>query len=71
MNIFRDGKNWIISIKPDEKIYRHILEKYKLNAEECLFIDDVEVNVEGAKKVGMKAEIFKENYDEIIKKYNL
>ena len=58
-------------IKPDEKIYRHILEKYKLNAEECLFIDDVEVNVEGAKKVGMKAEIFKENYDEIIKKYNL
>lgn len=58
-------------IKPDEKIYRHILEKYKLNAEECLFIDDIEVNVEGAKKVGMKAEVFKENYDEIIKKYNL
>jgi len=36
-------------IKPDEKIYRHILEKYKLNAEECLFIDDIGVNVEGAK----------------------
>ena len=58
-------------LKPDEEIYRYLLNKYDLKAEECLFIDDVDTNVEGAKKVGMKDEIFKNNYDEIIKKYNL
>ena len=29
-------------IKPDEKIYRLLLERYNLNAEECFFIDDRE-----------------------------
>ena len=58
-------------LKPSEEIYKYLLNKYKLKAEECLFIDDIEKNIEGAKKVGMKAEIFKHNYDEIIKKYNL
>ena len=58
-------------IKPDEKIYKYILEKYNLNPEECLFIDDREENIEGAKKVNIKVELFKNNYNEIIKKYNL
>ena len=58
-------------LKPSEEIYRYLLDKYKLKAEECLFIDDLEANIEGAKKVGMKGEVFKQNYDEIIKKYNL
>ena len=57
-------------LKLNEEIYRYLLNKYNLKAEECLFVDDVEKNVEGAKKVGMK-ETFKHNYDEIIKKYNL
>ena len=26
--------------KPDEKVYRLLLDRYNLNAEECLFIDD-------------------------------
>ena len=58
-------------LKPNEEIYRYLLDKYKLKAEECLFIDDLEANIEGAKKVGIKGEVFKQNYDEIIKKYNL
>ena len=58
-------------IKPYEGIYKYILEKYKLNPEECLFIDDRLENIEGAKKVNIKVELFKNNYDEIIKKYNL
>ena len=58
-------------LKPNEEIYRHLLNKYKLKAEECLFLDDLETNIEGAKKVGMKGEVFKENFDDIIKKYNL
>lgn len=52
-------------IKPDERIYRHLLEKYGLKAEECLFIDDREDNVQGAEKVGIKGFVFRNNYDEV------
>ena len=58
-------------LKPNEDIYKHILEKYNLKAEECLFIDDVDKNVEGAKKLNINAEVFKGDYDAVIKKYNL
>ena len=40
-------------IKPDREIYEHILNKYGLEPEECVFIDDRPENVEGAKLVGM------------------
>jgi glucose-1-phosphatase len=40
--------------KPDEGIYKSILERYSLDAKECLFIDDIEVNVRTAEKLGMK-----------------
>ena len=42
------------TFKPDPLIYKHLLEKHKLIANECLFIDDILKNVEGAIKVGMK-----------------
>ena len=58
-------------IKPNKEIYEYILKKYNLVAEECLFIDDVEKNVEGAKKVNIHAEVFKNDYNAIIQKYNL
>ena len=58
-------------IKPNEEIYKCLLNKYNLKAEECLLIDDIEANVEGAKKVGLNAEVFKNDYDALIKKYNL
>ena len=35
-------------IKPDHKIYQRIVEKYSLNAEECVFLDDTKANVEAA-----------------------
>jgi epoxide hydrolase-like predicted phosphatase len=40
--------------KPDPRIYEILLEKYSLVPGECLFIDDLEVNVKGAQSVGMK-----------------
>lgn len=40
--------------KPDSRIYKLLLEKYSLIAEECLFIDDLEINVRAAETVGMK-----------------
>jgi 2-haloacid dehalogenase len=42
-------------LKPDAAIYRHLLDQHDLRAEETLFIDDVEHNVEGARTVGMHA----------------
>ena len=54
-------------IKPDVRIYELLLDKYALNAGECLFIDDRKENVEGARKAGMNAVVFKDNFDEIMK----
>lgn len=42
-------------IKPDPKIYRILLGRYSLNPAECLFVDDVQANVDGAVGVGMNA----------------
>ncbi|MCR4656862.1 MAG: HAD family phosphatase [Lachnospiraceae bacterium] len=46
-------------IKPDPAIYNLLLDRYFLKAEECVFMDDTETNVEAAKKVGMHAFVFK------------
>jgi putative hydrolase of the HAD superfamily len=40
--------------KPDIGIYRTLLKKYSLVPEECLFIDDTEINVKAAEAIGMK-----------------
>ena len=45
----------IKALKPGPEIYRCLLEQYDLRAEDCLFIDDVQENVDGAKAVGMHA----------------
>lgn len=42
-------------IKPDEAIYRILLETYGLSPEECVFIDDMPENIEAAEKLGIKA----------------
>jgi putative hydrolase of the HAD superfamily len=40
--------------KPDKRIYEMLTERYSLIPEECLFIDDLEINVISAQAVGMK-----------------
>ena len=45
-------------VKPDAEIYRVLLDKYELKAEECVFADDRADNVEAAQKVGMQAIVF-------------
>ena len=42
-------------LKPDAAIYKCLLERYALQAEESLFVDDNADNVAGARNVGMKA----------------
>ena len=42
-------------VKPGPEIYRTLLERYRLRPEDCLFVDDVQQNVDGAVAVGMHA----------------
>ena len=42
-------------LKPDPRIYRTLLDRYRLTAEDCLFVDDRAENVAGAQAVGMAA----------------
>ena len=58
-------------VKPDRRIYEIILERYGLEAGECLFIDDRKDNTLGALGVGMNAHIFRNDYDDIIHRYGL
>jgi len=51
--------------KPDRDIYEHVLEKFSLNANECVFIDDMQVNVDGAESVGISTILF-ESTDQLI-----
>ena len=45
-------------MKPQEKIYRILLERYGLKAEESIFIDDNPANIEGGKAVGIDGIVF-------------
>lgn len=56
-------------VKPDIRIYQSLLEKFHLLSEECLFIDDLEENVEGAKQAGMSGEVFRGDFDRLKKQY--
>ena len=40
--------------KPDKKIYNILLDRNDLQANSCVFIDDVEKNVKGGEEVGIK-----------------
>lgn len=42
-------------IKPDPRIYQVLLERFQLNANSCIFIDDSLKNVQGSKDVGIEA----------------
>ena len=42
-------------LKPQPEIYQALLEKYDLNPEECIFIDDNQKNVDAASKLGITA----------------
>jgi putative hydrolase of the HAD superfamily len=47
--------------KPDPEIYKITLERIGLAGNECLFVDDVEVNCEAARELGMTAVHFRAN----------
>jgi putative hydrolase of the HAD superfamily len=47
--------------KPERRIYEIALERLGLPATSCLFVDDVEVNVEAARELGLTAVHFRAN----------
>ncbi len=50
-------------VKPDAAIYLLLCERYGLVPSECLFVDDVERNVVGARRAGMQAYRFDGDVD--------
>lgn len=44
----------IHKIKPYPEIYQYLLDKYELNAQECVFFDDRPENTQTAEELGMK-----------------
>ena len=58
-------------IKPDGRIYAYLLNQYGIKPQECLFIDDLERNVEAAKGAGLAAEVFLGDFRCIKEKYIL
>ncbi|MCR5119090.1 MAG: HAD family phosphatase [Lachnospiraceae bacterium] len=59
---FREGV-----VKPDPEIYKILLDRYDIKAEESVFIDDTEENVLAAEKLGFKGIVFK-GYDDAVTK---
>ena len=55
--------------KPEKEIYLKLLDKYKLEASECVFIDDLEVNIKGASDVGINGIVYK-NLADTLEKLN-
>ena len=47
-------------MKPDPAIYRRLCERFSLEASECLFIDDLQRNIDGAQKAGLAGYCFQD-----------
>lgn len=53
--------------KPDREIFEYVLNTYSLKAEECLFVDDYQENIDGAEKLGICGYRFDGNAEELKK----
>ncbi|MCK4650674.1 HAD family phosphatase [Candidatus Babeliales bacterium] len=49
------------SMKPEPKIYKTLLDNYALKPKESFFIDDMKINIEGAKKFGIDGIVCKDH----------
>ena len=63
LSFVKKGDGAVISyreqlIKPDEGIYKLLLERYNINPGEAVFIDDTRVNIEVARSLGINGIVF-------------
>lgn len=45
-------------MKPQKEMYVHLFERFDLKPEECFFIDDLQMNIDGARACGMDGYCF-------------
>lgn len=57
--IFRSDADHFI--KPEKESYLYVVNKIGAKAEECIFIDDLEANVRGAKDAGLQGIVYQNN----------
>lgn len=50
-------------VKPEAEIFQNLIHRYGLIPEECVFIDDVAANVDGARRIGMHGIVFEGDMD--------
>ncbi|MGI5948058.1 MAG: HAD family hydrolase [Lachnospiraceae bacterium] len=55
-------------VKPQKEIYHRLFEKFSLNPDQCFFIDDLDLNIQGAKACGMDGYCFADGDVEKLKK---
>ena len=48
-------------LKPNEQAFKLVLDYFKLNPKETIFVDDRKKNVAGAKKAGISSILFSSN----------
>lgn len=53
-------------VKPSKEIYEKFFRKFDLNPDECIFIDDLTANCEGAKNAGMRAYCYDGDFDKLV-----
>lgn len=58
-------------VKPNKDIFEYLLNKFLINAEESVFIDDNVSNINGAKKVGINTYLFDGNSKNLREYLNL
>ena len=46
------------AVKPDREIFDHLLKKFSLAADECIFVDDRAENIEGGERAGIRGYVF-------------
>ena len=62
----------IKAIKPDQTMFKKIIEKYQLDPSNCVFLDDIEENTTVANKLGFNAYQVKKRSDivDILKRFS-
>ncbi len=55
-------------IKPQKEMYQHLFDRFGLRPEECFFIDDIELNIVGARECGMDGYCFADGDPDRLKK---
>lgn len=57
--------------KPEKEIYEFVLEENKLNAEECLFIDDTKENTDMADQLGINTWNIDETKEDVVNLFTI